>query len=72
MSTHELQQRIESLEIRLMHLDAALDEVTHALLQQEQLGRAQAKTIERLEQQLRGLSSAGLAVPEADPPPPHY
>ncbi len=72
MSTHESQQRLESLEIRLMHLEAALDELTHALLQQELLTRAQAKTIERLEQQLKGLSTADLVNPEADPPPPHY
>jgi uncharacterized coiled-coil protein SlyX len=72
MSTAELEQRIESLEVRLMHLEAALDEMTRALLQQEQLSRTQAETIERLEEQLRGLATGYPASPDAEPPPPHY
>jgi uncharacterized coiled-coil protein SlyX len=72
MSTAELEQRIESLEIRLMHLEAALEEMTRTLLQQEQLTRTQAETIERLEQQLRGLAGSYPGSPEAEPPPPHY
>jgi uncharacterized coiled-coil protein SlyX len=72
MSTAELEQRIESLEVRLMHLEAALDEMTRALLQQEQQTRAQANTIERLEEQLRGLAAGYPAGPGREPPPPHY
>jgi uncharacterized coiled-coil protein SlyX len=72
MPTNELEQRIESIEMRLMHLDAALDEMTRALLQQEQLTRTQAVTIERLEGQLRGLAASYPASPDAEPPPPHY
>lgn len=72
MSSAELEQRIESLEIRLMHLEAALDEMTRALLQQEQVSRIQAQTIARLEEQLRGLAAGYAAGPDAEPPPPHY
>ena len=46
---------MESLEMRLMHLEAALDEMTRSLLRQEQLTRTQAETIKRIEEQLRGL-----------------
>jgi len=55
-----------------MHLEAALDEMTRALLQQEQLTRTQAETIKRLEEQFRGLAAGYPATPEAEPPPPHY
>ena len=72
MPTPEPEQRIESIEVRLMHLEAALDEMTRALLQQEQLSRTQAASIERLEAQLRGLAAAYPAGPESEPPPPHY
>jgi uncharacterized coiled-coil protein SlyX len=66
------EQRIEALEVRLMHLEAALDEMTRALLRQEQLNRSQADTIERLEEQIRGLAAGYPAGTEREPPPPHY
>ncbi len=70
--TDELEQRIESLEIRLMHLEAALDEMTRTLLNEEQLNARQAEAIRQLEDQLKGLS-AEISVPaEREPPPPHY
>lgn len=68
----ELEQRVEALEVRLMHLDAALDEMTRALLRQEQQNRAQAETIERLEEQIRGLAAGYPASTDREPPPPHY
>jgi uncharacterized coiled-coil protein SlyX len=66
------EQRIEALEVRLMHLEAALDEMTRALLRQEQLNRRQAETIERLEEQIRGLAAGYPASTDREPPPPHY
>jgi len=55
-----------------MHLEAALDETTRALLRQEQLIRDQAATIDRLAAQLRGLAATYPAGPDTEPPPPHY
>lgn len=72
MPTTDLEQRLETVEVRLMHLEAALDEATHALLQQEQLTRAQAAVIERLEDQLRTLAAGYPAGTDPEPPPPHY
>ena len=70
--TDELTDRIELLEIRLMHLEAALDEMTRTLLQQEQLTSRQADTIRQLENQLKGLSAVVSNPAEGEPPPPHY
>jgi uncharacterized coiled-coil protein SlyX len=62
---------MEDLEVRIMHLEAALDEMTRTLLQQEQLTARQADVIRQLETQLKGLSSA-LLPGGGEPPPPHY
>jgi SlyX protein len=70
--TDNLVQRIEQLEIRLMHLEAAMDEMTRTLLQQEQLTARQTEIIRQLETQLKGLS-ADMSTPAGqEPPPPHY
>lgn len=68
----ELEQRIEALEVRLMHLEAALDEMTRTLLLQEQRNRSQAETIARLEEHIRGLAAGYPASTDREPPPPHY
>ena len=72
MNNTELETRIESLEARLMHQEAAIDELTRTLLLQEQRANQQAATIERLEAQLRSLFTANINPPVEDGPPPHY
>ncbi len=72
MNNTELDVRVESLEARLMHQEAAIDELTRTLLQQEQRVNRQAATIERLEAQLRSLFAANINPPGEDGPPPHY
>ena len=72
MSNPDLDSRIESLEARLMHQEAAIDELTRTLLLQEQLVNRQAATIERLEAQLRAMFAASITPPGEDGPPPHY
>lgn len=72
MADKVLQERFEELEARLMHLEAAIDEVTRTLLRQEQQLRLQADTIQRLADQVRGLTGGGMADPRKEPPPPHY
>lgn len=68
----ELTSQIEQLEARLMHQEAALDELTRTLLAQEQLVRSQGESIRKLETLLQHLSSAGTAPVEDTTPPPHY
>jgi uncharacterized coiled-coil protein SlyX len=72
MDSTDLTTRIESLEARLMHQEAAIDELTRTLLQQEQLVNHQAATIERLEAQLRSIFAANNTLSGEDGPPPHY
>lgn len=68
----ELTARIEMLEARLMHQEAALDELTRTLLAQEQLIRRQGEILHRLEALVQRLSPADLAAAEDNSPPPHY
>lgn len=63
--------RIESLEERYAHQEAALDEITRRAIEQSGLIAVQAEKIERLEAALRALDQASSAPP-ADERPPHY
>ena len=72
MTDTDMKLRIESLESRVMHQDAALDELTRTLLNQEQLLNRQAEVIKRLEENLRGLAAAAPGGAADEPPPPHY
>jgi len=72
MTEDELIPRIETLEARLMHQEATLDELTRTLLEQEQLVRNQAETIRKLEALIQRLSPADLTGVEDNTPPPHY
>lgn len=68
----ELRARLEKLEIRIAHQDAALDELTRGLLAQERRLCEQAETILRLERQLRAAISSPVAAAQDETPPPHY
>jgi uncharacterized coiled-coil protein SlyX len=72
MDNNALINRIETLEGQLMHLEAALDEITRTLLDQESRLKTQAATIERMEDVIKGLAGPGMADPQKEPPPPHY
>ncbi len=68
----ELVTRIEILEARLMHQEAALDELTRTLLQQERLVRTQGELVHRLEQLLQRLTAPDINIAQDETPPPHY
>lgn len=68
----KLTPRIDILETRLMHQEAALDELTRTLLEQEQLVRNQAEIIRKLEALIQRLSPADLTGADDNTPPPHY
>jgi SlyX protein len=72
MTEDELNTRIERLENRLMHQEAALEEMTRILLAQEQQIREHAELIKRLAEHVRVLLPSQLALPEEETPPPHY
>jgi uncharacterized coiled-coil protein SlyX len=71
VSAAELSERLEVLELRYAHQEAALEELTRTLLAQEQLIRRQAEQLQRMEQQLRALQGGAGSAP-ADDKPPHY
>jgi SlyX protein len=72
MTDNDIKKRLESLETRIMHQDAALDELTRTLLNQEQLMNKQVETIKRLEKQIQTLTTSNPGAATDDPPPPHY
>jgi len=72
MADDDLKMRLESLETRIMHLDATVDELTRTLLKQEQLASKQTKAIKQLEEQLKALSPSNPGETVDEPPPPHY
>ncbi|MDH3561316.1 MAG: SlyX family protein [Gammaproteobacteria bacterium] len=72
MTDTELIARIDALEIRLMHQETTLDELTRTLLKQETLAAQQADIIKRLETRIRTLTPSSLVRPEEETPPPHY
>ncbi len=71
MTTQELEARLEALESRFAHQEAAFEELTRSLLVAERKVSAHEKLIERLETQLRALTPADVAAPQ-DERPPHY
>ena len=71
MTDTALHARLEDLEIRLTHHEAAMDEITRTLLQQERLVAAQADALRRLEAQLRANTAAQIASRDEETPP-HY
>jgi SlyX protein len=72
MHDTELAERIERLEIRLAHQEAAVEELTRILLVQERLLKQQQDALGRLDSLLRTLAPANIAPADADSPPPHY
>jgi SlyX protein len=71
MKNNEISARLESIESRITHQEAAIEELTRTLLQQEQLISSQLSAIERLETMIRSLSATHSAPP-GDEAPPHY
>jgi len=71
MGSAELSERLEVLEMRYAHQEAALEELTRTLLGQEQVIRQQTEQLLRLEQQVRAVQG-GVGGTPADEKPPHY
>jgi len=71
MTDNQLDSRLETLEIRASHQEAAIDELTRTLLSQEKRIAELAETIKRLEVQLRAMTPSPIDA-QLDEPPPHY
>ncbi len=67
-----MDDRITDLEIRFSHQQAAVEEMTRTLLQQELELRRLGEEVERLKALLREMAPAAVAPREEEGPPPHY
>ena len=67
----ELAERLEALEVRYAHQEAALEELTRTVLSQEQTIRLQGERLERMEQSVRAMQR-GTGSTVVDERPPHY
>jgi uncharacterized coiled-coil protein SlyX len=71
MSEAELAERLEVLEVRYAHQEAALEELTRTLLALEQTIRVQSEQLEEVQQTVRAMQhgDSGAVIDER---PPHY
>jgi SlyX protein len=67
-----MESRIETLEISHAHLEAAVDELTATVLQQQQVIGELRNEIEFLKSLLKDLAPASVAPRSEETPPPHY
>lgn len=67
-----LETRVEELEIRLAHLEYALQSQGEELLHQQQTNTLLTRQVRELGERLRALTDAPDSDPAAEPPPPHY
>jgi SlyX protein len=64
--------RIEELEIRIAHLEYALQGQDEALLRLQQEHQAVLRQLRELVERVQALAAAPSANPADEPPPPHY
>jgi SlyX protein len=67
-----MESRVEELEIRLAHLEYALQSQGEELLHLQQTNTQLARQVRELGERLRALGDAPGSDPAAEPPPPHY
>lgn len=67
-----MDERMTDLEIRLAHLEAAIDELTQTVLRQQQALTATGKQLEFIKSLLGDLSPAAVRPLSEETPPPHY
>ena len=67
-----MDDRVTDLEIRLTHLEAAIDELTQTVLRQQQALEAAADSLEFVKSMLSDLSPGAVGPLSEETPPPHY
>ncbi len=65
-----MENKIIDLEIRITHQDAAIDELTQTVLEQEKLIRKLQQDMKAIRNQLKEYSN--IAHSSEETPPPHY
>lgn len=67
-----MESRLTDLEIRLTHQEAALEELTHTVLEQDRLIVDLRGELEYLKGLLKDLAPSAVAPASEETPPPHY
>ncbi len=67
-----MESRITDLEVRLTHQEAALEELTHTVLEQDRVIADLRTELEYLKSLLRELAPSPVAPASEETPPPHY
>lgn len=66
------ERRIEQLEVRLSYLEASIEELTSARLQQDRVLSDLGSELERLKVLMRELAPGAVMSEDQETPPPHY
>lgn len=72
MTPEHTAERLETLEIRLMEQEAAVDALTRGQLDLTRAVEALTDRLQRLERQVRELTPPDSGTADGEPPPPHY
>jgi SlyX protein len=67
-----LEERLNDLEIRYAHQEAAVEALSREIIEQRRLIDQQAERINILKSRLAALAESPVGRPEDEPPPPHY
>ena len=67
-----MESRLTDLEIRLTHQEAALEELTHTVLEQDRLIVDLRGELEYLKGLLKDLAPSAVGPASDETPPPHY
>jgi SlyX protein len=67
-----MQNRLEDIETRIAYQEAAIEELTHTVLaQQQSIGELQGQ-LDYLKSLLKDLTPSAVAPMSEETPPPHY
>lgn len=67
-----MEDRITDLEIRLAHLEAAIDELTATVLRQQKALQESGEQLEFVKSLLADLNPGAVRPQSEETPPPHY
>ena len=66
------EKRLEDLEVRIAHQEAAIEELTRTAVTQESVVRALRQELETLRRQMLSPSTHAVGEDSGNEPPPHY
>jgi len=67
-----MEKRLDSLEMMLMHNEAAIERLNQELYAQQKENRLLLNKLDLMESKLKTLSISVLATEADETPPPHY